>query len=140
MKNLKDLFIPYETGIPTLAKEKGFNEECFGYYWNWDSHNFSNGSIKNVQLHIKEGMHPFYKNNEQYCGVPYTSLEKGKTYHCTAPIYQQIDNFLLDKGFMIRISYNAIGYELRAVEWGEHEYSWYDDKNKAIKEAFKLIK
>ncbi len=118
---MKRLFIPYELAV--IAKEKGFDEPCFGYW------NLTNG---------QSIMYPFITSN--------------KANVVAAPLYQQIvdwfrekhkviitiDTNLFGKSFGHITSYNYVTMSRWANNEGE-PLDYYEALNKAILEAFKLI-
>lgn len=132
---MKKLFIPYELAV--IAKEKGFDETCFGLITDRDLYmlNISDED----QLDFDMGV---AKYNGRKC-VP-------------APLYQQIvDWFMRKDGIYIWVM--PVGIENETVGfWWEVEVSnsdfnmisdrdytqyktYYEALNKAIENAFKLI-
>ncbi len=126
---MKNLFIPYELAV--IAKEKGFDEPCFGY--------FDIG----CQLNIEKS-----KSHDQY----YQQA-------CLAPTHQQIVDWFREKhGIHIQVDpFNAQKHKrdlnltvydftlflpkhIKLEERAENNYeTYYSALNKAIEESFKLI-
>jgi|SRR6185369_3813818 len=130
---MKYLFIPYELAV--IAKEKGFDEECFARY-------------------IKDSD----EINFALCAQIVTNTYYGKAdicsdqFACVAPLYQQIVDWVRDKSdLMIEITFGTESkfiYVIRDVKNGtswaqivaeENFNSYYEALNKAIEEALKLI-
>lgn len=132
---MKHLFVPYELAV--LAKEKGFDEECFGTWDIWDERN---------PPRLLVMTYPYYLGQEY-----------AKRFHKTciiAPLYQQLIDWLHLKGFNLHdywlpddkqfgcdvydtkgnllfsdlVSFNGGKYNTKQEAW-----------NKALEEAFKLI-
>jgi hypothetical protein len=143
---MKQLFLPYELAL--LAKEKGFNEECFGNYAPhlllWD-YGITNSKLKILANSVK-------------------------TETCAAPLYQQIIDWLREAHNIHINLYPSFDNEENCKEitgysghlwWefkdhrspkskeipenystkckGEIPKTYYEALNKAIEEAFKLI-
>ena len=137
MSDLKHLFVPYELAVK--LKEKGFNEDCFGYY----SGDNPYGELPNKLNIIK------CKQQESIDDLA------GR---CLAPIYQQVVDWFREK-------HNLHIYPIRDGGWwlfrgadvsdeenkspesnieplssGGGELSdYYKQYQKAIEEALKLI-
>jgi len=96
---MEKLFVSYE--VAAKLQKKGFDDGCLGYYWNWDSHNYEGGELGNIQLYIKEEIAYFYTNTSKSYNKPTTAwmlgLEEGKTFHCVAPLYQQVIDWFFEK-------------------------------------------
>lgn len=123
--------IPYETGIPVIAKEKGFDEPCLGW--------FSNEELGKYRR----------SNTVNYNGTNYTGIEL-----CwLAPTYEQLKDWFREK-HNIHIMYMICGSQTRVlgykwfVQVGMNEKDCYQTKmikdyyqglDKALIEAFKLI-
>jgi len=119
---MKNLFIPYKLAV--IAKEKGFNEKCFGFW-------AGNPNVENYNWHlnITENNWHNHKNN---------------TTAIVSPLYQQILDWLEQRGVFIEsVNFNqTICYTLLKKNdnrWIETELIHLKDINKAIEEAFKLI-
>lgn len=132
---MKKLFVPYE--IAKKLKEKGFDENCLGYYRN-DSKTifFSEFEINNDFI---------LKNN----------------YRFIAPLYQQVVDWLRDKHKLYITIYRVRSYINESHCWcldyinneakitksypidksmvGVKEKDYYTALTKAIEEALKLI-
>jgi hypothetical protein len=80
---IKD-FIPYETGIPTLAKEYGFNEPCLAKYCNWLSQKEKGSDLIGCNWDTL-----FYNTVDNLNGP------------ISAPTYQQIQDWFILKGIEI---------------------------------------
>lgn len=121
---MKKLFIPYELAL--IAKEKGFNESCFGGYYLFEN---------------KPDLCIYQDENE---------FSDSKEIIIQAPLYQQMINWFIEKhGIEVGATiYNELG------EWRSSVYRikdtvclfcWNYEKGyneaiiKAIEEAFKLI-
>lgn len=129
MKNLKELFVPYELAVK--LKEKGFNEDCFGYY---------------------SGDNPYGELVDKLNIIKCKQLESVDDLagRCLAPTYQQAHNWLMiNRKLFIEISNGIMGYNWhinRVDVNGSLSYNknlpfseYYDCYNKAINEALKLI-
>ena len=127
---MKDLFIPYETGIPSMLKEKGFDEPCFGAFNLSDELKISN----EVSCSVSQDM----------CRMVFDGI--------SAPLYQQILDWFRYKHQII-ITIDVSVYSLKAFGhiksiknkqgfWSNKEEApleYYEAFNKAIEEALKLI-
>jgi len=125
---MKHLFIPYETGIPTLAKEYGFDKDCMACY-----HEQQDGNFDLVYpLHTTDWNH---KDIRHLIG---------------APLYQQIVDWFILKGIEINTTSwkkeGAIVWYFSVNTLGNpccYKSKDFNTKtealNEAIKEAFKLI-
>ena len=129
MENLKRLFVTYELALK--IKEKGFNEDCFGYY----SGDNPYGELPNKLNIIK------CKQQESIDDLA------GR---CLAPTYQQITDWIMfQKKLFIQISNGLIGYNFHINikdENGSICYNknlpypeYYEALKKAIEEALKLF-
>jgi hypothetical protein len=131
---MKHLFIRYETGIPTLAKEKGFDEPCLaGYLPNGEFCEPDNelNVFRNRNRSGGEISAPLYqqivdwfreKHNIDLWANPYMTKNKMGDYHLPDESYSF---FLFKDGVMITDGVDFLEY--------------YDALNRAIEEAFKLI-
>lgn len=127
---MKNLFIPYELAV--IAKEKGFNENCLGWY-----------NYKSLEIFGEDSVLDIYAGDDN---------------RPLAPLYQQIVDWLRDKhntwidiaplevsagettGY--RYCYSAINLntDMDAIDDSPLGYlTYYEALAKAIKEAFKLI-
>lgn len=124
---MKKLFVPYELAL--IAKEKGFNEECFGFHETKSTITFFDteyGSIKEPKE--KDGL------------------------SINAPLYQQLIDWFresyhiiiqIDAHYNPRVSNDSAIFSSWITQTKE-EYrktsnNYYDVLNKALEEAFKLI-
>jgi len=139
-------FIPYETGIPALAKEKGFNEPCLG---KWII--FVKGNTIPDFRYNYEGEGLFFNHNGK--DVSNLNGNDGKDFLWSAPTYEQIKDWFREE-FNIHIMYMICGSPTKVlgykwfVQVGMKEDDCYQTKmikdyyngmSEAIKEAFKLI-
>lgn len=126
---MKDLFMHYKLAL--LAKEKGFDESCFGEYRQWD------------------GCSPWLQIYQDINDIPFTD-DLPYTTECKAPLYQQIIDWFREKHnwcITIKLGTNdvwlwsiiEIGGKNQQVHVKEIKYFYYDAYNEAIEEAFKLI-
>lgn len=121
----KELFIPYELSV--IAKDKGFNKECLALY---------------------------NDKNEPFIPEDSTILLSNSLKKLTAPLYQQIIDWLDLKGIRIHTKNSASGqwnYEIRKWNGDNQIGKWelilntgnFSSRAKcltnAIEEAFKLI-
>ena len=115
---MKHLFIPYELAV--IAKEKGFNEDCFKF--------FGDGNLFN-----HEGKFNYtHELNNNRSGIKEFLL---------APLYQQIVDWLEEKYglFFERLMNEDIG--VYYIVWNDTAaYSELKTIDKAIEEAFSFIK
>ena len=81
---MKELFVPYE--IALLAKEKGFDKACFGYYLT-----FGNNELMPVVMAFDE-FKPLSYN-----------------VYLSAPLYQQLVDWFYTKGIDIGVSVSTTG-------------------------------
>lgn len=126
---MKHLFIPYELAV--IAKEKGFNEPCLTFY--------CNGKLYEEEDTFEEW---FACTNEDTFG---------ESKNCTAPLYQQIvDWFRENHNIYLHIAdveQNQWMYYIKSLDksrnmiYSMNNYkTYYESLNKAIKEAFNLLK
>jgi hypothetical protein len=129
---LNELIIPYETGIPKLAKEKGFTDECLAFY---------SGNPHDVN----------YKWELNFCRNSWHT-HKNNTTAIIAPTYEQLKNWLREQ-HNINIMYGVCGSPTKIlgykwwVQVGMNEdcfqtkmiKDYYEGMTEAIKEALKLI-
>lgn len=110
---MKNLFIPYELAV--IAKEKGFNEPCFTYWYttNW----------QNPKLHGKD-----------VCFSGYTNYPDSNT---IAPLYWQIIEWLKEKDLLVceELTWDWCIYR---ISNGQNLYLNLTI-DEAIKKAFELI-
>ena len=130
---MKNLFVSFE--IAKLLKEKGFNEDCLGFYS--EKYSYSNKTFP-VKLYISEG------HNE-------TTVIKKVEKLCSAPLYQQVTDWFREKHSLIITilphyrEKDFVGYCIDDSLSGcmklnqELKADYYLVLNEAIKEAIKLI-
>ncbi len=125
---MKNLFVPYNLAL--LAKEKGFNEPCLGYY-----------DVKNQKIYPSEGMISNWFNT--------TNENVGFDWKFSAPLYQQLIDWFREK-HSIWIEVQVVFYQgsIYYIAWVRNTKHLYDSSNistyyealsKALEEAFKLI-
>lgn len=111
---MKHLFVPYELAL--IAKEKGFNEECFGFHETKSTITFFDteyGSIKEPKE--KDGL------------------------SINAPLYQQLIDWFRDKAIRI-IEKPEFGWNVMVeYDGGYITYKELFTLDEALEEAFKLI-
>jgi hypothetical protein len=148
---MKHLFVPYE--LAKLAKEKGFDEECYNYYTlgrpQDDSRLIGFRGMNGWQAHVPFNMNTKYKSKENKDEF-------------SAPLYQQlVDWFRIKHGYSVVV----IGCEMLHEEnedglkgtkggytwciskrskvasalWQPAIEDYYECFTKALEEAFKLI-
>ena len=123
---MQHLFVPYE--IALKLKEKGFREQCFGDYRQWD------GGMEWLQIY--QDSNP--EDTSNY------------TIECEAPLYQQVIDWLANKHFadcytIPLLSTSPKRYNSHLLFRGQiFSLGPYDSQSeaitKAIEEALKLIK
>ena len=127
---MKDLFLPFE--LACKAKEQGFNEPCFGK-WN----------RVNKRFYPRKNLSELNKNSEFSVNT------------IAAPLYQQIVDFIRERGIVISIYNNAGGFLWNMAKseggtdmgWSEYTGSndsgvwdtFYEALLAAIGTAFELI-
>lgn len=123
---MNHLFVPYPLAL--LAKEKGFNERCLGWY---QSDKCPYNKYESTNSHLKELLM--------------------RPEHCTAPLYQQIIDWLREEhNIFIHVEpehdYEKLKYYRvqlvvsgRWLKVNEEFKTNYESLNKAIEEALKLI-
>jgi len=141
---MEKLFIPYKTGIPVLAKEKGFNEDCL---MEW----------KTPVAHVRDNYnktHEVIREPNLYKDTHYGGGDSRVSYKndLSAPLYQQITDWLREK-HNINIPYvicgsnkEVLGYKWFVQVGMENQCyetkmikDYYEGMTEAIKEALKLI-
>lgn len=138
---MKKLFLPYELAV--TAKEKGFDEPCFGQYLTKKSNNPGKLYAAEVTCLIneeyqKDGYPDFFQvNNSGFESVPQ---------YCAAPLYQQIVDWFREKHGIIVYAFSVTVITHKAKiegikgEWmGKDGGDYYEALTEAIEEAFKLI-
>lgn len=127
--NIRNLFLPYNLAL--LAKEKGFDEECFGWFQPTNGYNTVQVSWNNETPH---------KNS-------YFNIDDPEARTIAAPLYQQIiDWFREEHNIVIEISEWSKKYSCKIKPFGKSvllQYEKFDEYYEAlniiIEEAFKLI-
>lgn len=136
---MKHLFLPYSLALK--AKEKRFNEPCFGVY---TTHVFKD--VYELDL-------------EQYMNFEFEDTMNDKfsldSKCCSAPLYQQIVDWLREKhNLHINLAVNQFGYgfmysiiDIKASKCvkfltggANHKFSYYEALSFAIEQALNLIK
>lgn len=127
---MKHLFVPYALAL--LAKEKGFDEPCFGGY-EQEGKEFKyykpNDFLK-TSMGLQHMEHGNHVNNNLIDA------------HCTTPLYQQlVDWFIETKKIYIVFDVEEECWMIysKIKEGFLHESAGHDSKQKALTEAFKLI-
>lgn len=95
--------------IALMAKNNGYVEKFLGYY-------------ANDKLIIGTEVFVFFL----------------RTY-IPAPLIQQMIDWFLSKGIIIRLNCDGTGYEVRAKEWDDCSLIQLDTINDAFHKAFKMI-
>lgn len=115
---MKHLFVPYELAL--LAKEKGFNEECLGWWW-------------------KDNGGKLFLNTNNAFGAD----ADRDMFLSNAPLYQQLVDWFRKKHIMIRPTGNSKHdgfYSVqRLLDTGREWISEHNSLDLALTEAFKLI-
>jgi len=124
---MKNLFIPYELAV--IAKEKGFNEPCFGFY----TEEYKELIFSQPKIHLSNSL---------------------PTKPLNAPMYQQIVDWFREKhnievsvkswknegdGKVIYVYSNKILGLPSTFRFDFKSELYYETLNKAIEEAFNLI-
>lgn len=124
---MKNLFVPYK--IALQLKEKGFNEECIGYWWdkNW---------MRDTQKEVKEVHHLSLPTNHNKLPSRVSSI-----------LYQQVIDWFREKhNIMLELHWQegtqnySFCYGYKAGKWffPKETSNYYQSLNKAIEEALKL--
>jgi hypothetical protein len=128
MKDLKELFVPYE--IAVKLKEKGFKVDCFGYYWH-DSNNELRASKPILAVN--------WNDNDEY------------NKDTSAPLWQQVIDWLREEkeinfevhyfgGFgSDNYEFKIITKEGKAIWVGNKNKSYHSSRQQAIEKALELI-
>lgn len=134
-----DLFAPQK--IAKLVKQKGFDEPCFGFYSAMKGENnkfvWANSSIKDIIefSHKRQDFFDDFNADKTQTQEFIRNSYAKKT--VAAPLYQQVFEWLIKKGVVVRIDSKGVGYEVRAVEW--EDFVWVDNKDSAIEKACELF-
>lgn len=152
---MKDLFLSYSLSL--IAKQKGFDEPCFGYYkpikpW------MMKGTHVNSEPHFHGCNWPNDDNTFYFMYVQNSFGDRDSTTqnskftkateNIAVPLYQQITDWFRIRGIDIVIErvYGSVSYSGKVIQKGVNGGSfsgafvnYYDTLNKAIEEAFKLI-
>lgn len=126
---MKDLFLPYELAL--IAKQKGFNEPCIGYF----AKNYATGEDNQLSLADRP-----------------IEASKFKSKYLAAPLYQQIIDWLREKhniDIVIDRCVGSVRFCAKIIkpkknqplycEFAGSFMDYYETLNKAIEEAFKLL-
>ncbi len=127
MKDVKDLFIPYELAV--IAKEKGFNEPCFGSY-RINSPNFfsPNKCDKNGDITL---LAPIYQQIVDWF------REKHKIYITVVPFKAIPLSGIFKRTFYDYVLYcDSIAENKKEQQFNSH----YEALMNAIQQAFNIIK
>lgn len=114
-ENIRKIFVSEVVG--KKAKEHGFNNECLAYYLN-ESYPFN---LKSYSLTYNEDV-----KNEVI--QPFR-----------LPTHCQLIEWFAEKGVIVRLACDGIGYEVRAKEWEEESVICLEDLNSAELKAFTLL-
>lgn len=108
---MKNLFIPFELAI--IARQKGFNETCFGWY-------SSDGCFYTGEITINQGLllAPLYQQI-----IDWFKFEKGIHFKLGLNV------------IIVKSQFPDIIIDGRIIE----KENYYNTLNKALEEAFKLI-
>ncbi len=133
---MKNLFVPYELAL--LAKEKGFNDPCFGYYYK------DNIEVKHFEWIESEKYGDWEPN--------FLINNKEKDFFLSAPIYQQlvdwfrekhdIEIIVLSDDLVNRKFFEFSIYKLWSQDQLKHDSSfltYYEALNKALTEVSHLL-
>ena len=120
---MKELFIPYELAL--LAKEKGFNEECLADY------RLIGYMKETIDLHI---FGKYYPESD------FRQSKKSEIL-CSAPLYQQIINWILNKLEKIHFDMSIRYFSDGSGYWIDLDYKeiHFDNMDEAIEKILKLI-
>lgn len=132
-------FIPYE--LAQLAKEKGFDEPCFGYY-------YIDAYGKEIILcdSTADVNHTYFNEFPKFGDT--VMVKNYNLQFTSAPLYQQLVEWLRKRyKFEIIISSNLLGYGYIIYQrYPSKNYTnnnvfqeYYEALDKALEEAFKLI-
>jgi len=139
---MKNLFLPYELAM--IARAKGFNDSCVAWYDNQKNLNL----VEDGQLEDNN----FILDLSDSTAINARQVEEESKLSCSAPLYQQISDWLREKHnlvIMVKKDWHQglfVGWECVIEEqrdgysdWGTYK-TYYEALNKAIEESFKLIK
>lgn len=120
---MKELFVPYKLSL--LAKEKGFDEPCFGYYNGKGLLRYAGTTDENLRT---GGMDTEEMRNQSL-----------NSKYCSAPLYQQLIDWFEIKGYSINvfpITKTTYGYAIEFMrtlpnEYNESDY-WENTNTKQI--------
>lgn len=127
---MKHLFIPYE--LAKLAKEKGFNEPCMYAYCEQGGWNKYSRSREPIIFVLKTDGNPF---GQFFQGKNWNRVIEPNTkskVHCSAPLYQQIIDWLDSKGLHIDITPE---FYRDGINWNWQIF-WYLPKEKQTIDKF----
>ncbi len=140
---MNELFVPYH--ISLLAKEKGFQEQCFA---RWNGDEFQIVPINNWNA----GLYSNHVYKKDITGTKVGTIKAGTPTTISALLYQQLVNWFRkvhNLEVALRLSYPP-GYSINIQYVNSSKtatrYSgtiiildYYEAYNKALEEAFKLI-
>lgn len=112
---IEDLFVPFD--LAAKLKANGFDEPCMAYF-TYTHRRF------NLYTRILTSL------------CRHKDLNEGYT---LAPLWQQVIEWLVTKGMIVRLNAAGTGYEVRAKEWDVDHYFGNLEIGDAIDEALKLI-
>lgn len=127
---MENLFIPYKLAV--IAKEKGFDEQCFGYFRKGELQFFDKRNIvgSNQDLYKSD-----YIKAPMYQQLVDWFREKHNLY--LSPIISSLDK--TEKRYFISIMQINNNDVSRQLCFDQATYTYYEAINKAIENAFKLI-
>ena len=134
---MKHLFVPYELAVK--LKEKGFDYECIGYWWNKDWLRDTNKKVKEVHhlsLPRNHNQFPSRISSVLYQQVIDWFREKHNLhlYVDTTPSFDK------KEGSMYK---SVLKVPFRPFKWTTGHYylgkTYYESVDRAIEEALKLI-
>ena len=133
---MKHLFVPYEIAI--LVKKSGYDEYCLAYY----------NEIKELESCGLSENRPFNPR----AGVKNSTIKKYILNAITAPLYQQVQNWLLKEYSICVIiqdfqhidtvdgfRYSITQYGFPKIQSNKNFENYYECWCEAIKESIKLI-
>lgn len=127
-ENIRKIFVSEVVG--KKAKEQGFNEECLAYYLN-ESYPFNLKSYSLTYRDTSQSLDQIKKQNED--------IKNGVIQPFRLPTHCQLIEWFAEKGVIVRLACDGIGYEVRAKEWEEESVICLEDLNSAELKAFTLL-
>ena len=135
---MKHLFVPYPIALLASSEAAGFDEPCLGDYWTFGN--------KNKRAIIQ---HELITAAEDFSTINYDSVHRDPYFECPAPLYQQMIDWFEETHhkYIYAFRYNGRWQWKIDAEHGCDEFSKgdgfntkYEALNKALEEAFKIIK